>query len=250
MTRSTVQLLTPGVRQAHAHEFRRTAKRTSAGSAAILRERARIARDLHDTVSQTLYAISLTASRALSLLEQDQALDVQHVIDNVLRLANSGQTELRALLIDMRSGASASAGLTKTLETLVVDMATRSGLDIRLSLGNERQADLPAAAQDGLLMICREALHNAIRHSKADRIDIVLEVGSGAIVLLIADNGRGFDPAKPRPGHFGLQSMHERTAAIGATLQLASADGAGTQVRVCLPRVAQRNVGNPRARSA
>jgi signal transduction histidine kinase len=208
-------------------------------SVAVLDERARIARDLHDSVSQTLYAISLTASRALSLLEQDERLDVQHVIDDVLRLANSGQTELRALLTDMRSEASASAGLTEALRALVADMSTRHDLDVRLSLGNERQANLPAATRDALLMICREALHNVVRHSRADRVELVLEVGTNSIVLVITDNGRGFDPARPRTGHFGLQSMRERAAAIGATLDLASSPGVGTQVRVCLPRAAR-----------
>jgi signal transduction histidine kinase len=204
-------------------------------SAAILNERARIARDLHDSVSQTLYAISLTASRALTLLEQDQRLDVQHVIDDVLQLANSGQTELRVLLTNMRADMSATAGLTEALKTLVANTLTCSDLDIRLSLRNARQAELPAATQDALLMICREALRNVVRHANAGRIDIVLEVDAAAIQLQITDNGRGFDPAALRPGHFGLQSMRERAAAIGATLHLATADGVGTQVRVCLP---------------
>jgi len=230
MCRAAVQLVAPGV---------------SAYSAAIRRERARIARDLHDSVSQTLYAISLTASRALSLLEQDQSFDVQHVIDDVLRLANSGQTELRALLVNMRSDNIAPDGLTEALKTLVADISARNGVDIRLSLANERQADLTAAARHALLMICREALHNVVRHSKADRIDIVLEVGAGAIVLLSADNGRGFDPAAPRPGHFGLRSMRDRAAAIGATLDFATAVGFGTRVRVCLPHVVRRNVAIP-----
>jgi signal transduction histidine kinase len=213
----------------------RTAKRASAGGVGVLQERARIARELHDTVSQTLYAISLTASSALSLLEQDRSLDVQHVIDDVLRLANSGQTELRALLINMHPDMSASGGLAEALKSLVADMLTRNDLDIRLSLGNERPRDLRASTQNALLMICREALYNVVKHSGADRVDIELEAGCGAVVLLIADNGRGFDPATPRPNHFGLQSMRERAAAIGATLDLTSADGVGTQVRVCLP---------------
>ena len=228
--RAALRVLTDALDTAHAGVMH---------SAAILNERARIARDLHDSVSQTLYAISLSASRGLSLLEQDQRPDVQHVIDDVLRLANSGQTELRALLINMRSDASASAGLTESLKTLVADVSRRSHVDVRLSLGGERQADLPGSTRQALLMICREALHNVLRHSKADRVDIVLEVGAVSVVLLITDNGRGFDPAANRPGHFGLQSMRERAAAIGGTLDLTSAEGVGTQVRVCLPRASR-----------
>jgi signal transduction histidine kinase len=261
MSSAAVPLVTDGVRPAgqpesrrivpvrdgvHSHERRWTAKRASPASAAILQERARIARDLHDSVSQTLYAISLTASRALRLLKQNDSVDVQHVIDDVLQLADTGQSELRALLMNIRSDALTSAGLIAQLNSLVVGASPRSGLDIRLSIGNEWPPNLPAATQEALQMICREALHNVVRHSRADRVDIVLEVAAGAMVLLITDNGRGFDPAALRPGHFGMQSMRERAAVVGGTLDIVSADGVGTQVRVCVPREAKRSLGVPR----
>jgi signal transduction histidine kinase len=199
----------------------------------MLQERARIARELHDSVLQTLYAITLTASRARRLLELNGDYDVQRLIDDVLQLADAGQSELRALLANIRSDLLTSAGLTAALARLAADVRTRNGLDVRLSLAGE--PDMPVATKEALAWISREALHNVVRHAGADRVDIVLEVCGREIVLLIIDNGRGFDPAAFRPGHFGLQSMRERTATIGGALELASADGVGTQIRVCIP---------------
>ena len=110
----------------------------------------------------------------------------------------------------------------------------RHDLDIRLSLADE--PEVPAATKEALVLISREALHNVARHGGAERVDIVLEADAESVVLLITDNGRGFDPSTKRPGHFGLQSMRERAAAVGGVLALVSAEGVGTQVRVIVPR--------------
>jgi signal transduction histidine kinase len=200
----------------------------------VLAERARIGRELHDSVSQTLYAITLGASRARGLLQHNQRAEVERVIDDVLQLATAGQSELRALLTEICSDRLAPLALVAALENLARDARTRDGLDVRLSVSNEQ--DVPAAARDALVMIVREALHNVARHSGAARVEIVLERDGGQLVLVIADDGRGFDPAMPRPGHFGLQSMRERATAVGGTLSLISGLGLGTQVRVSIPR--------------
>jgi signal transduction histidine kinase len=205
----------------------------SATQAAVLQERARIARELHDSVSQTLYAITLGASRARSLLHQNGGPEVQRIIDDVLQLANAGQSELRALLTDIRSDPLASGGLTAALASLAAEARTRNGLNIRLSLPDE--PDVPPATKHALVMIVGEALRNIVRHSAARRVDLVLEHDSDQSVLLITDDGRGFDPARPRPGHFGLQSMRERATAVGGTFALISAVGLGTQLRVSIP---------------
>jgi signal transduction histidine kinase len=209
------------------------AKHAAAAHAAKLEERERIARELHDSVSQTLYAITLTASRAMRLLELNEANDVQPIIDDVVQLAEAGQSELRALLTRMRSDYVGSEGLIAALTNLAEDVVKRSGLDIRLSLADE--PDLPPAAKDELFLISREALHNVVRHAHADHVEIALDRGAGEIVLLITDDGRGFDVAALHPGHFGLLSMRERAARIGVCLEVVSAD-AGTRVRVRIPR--------------
>ena len=199
----------------------------------MLVERARIARELHDSVSQTLYAISLRASRARSVLQQNDGPQAQRIIDDVLELANAGQSELRALLTDIRSDPPSSAGLRDGLANLAADIRSRGGLAVRLSLADE--PDVPAAIRQELVLIAREALHNVLRHSGAARVDIALEADHKELVLLITDDGRGFDPVTPRAGHFGLQSMRERATSVGGRLALISATGLGTQVRVSIP---------------
>jgi signal transduction histidine kinase len=200
----------------------------------VLAERARIARELHDSVSQTLYAISLGVSRARGLLQQDDGTQVRRMIDDVLQLANAGQAELRALVTGLRSDQLTSGGLTAGLAHLAEDVRTRSGLSVHLALAEE--PDVPAATREELVLIVREALHNVVRHSSAKRVHIVLKGNEEGLTLLITDDGRGFDPAKPRTGHFGLHSMRERATALGGTLTLTSAVGRGTQVRVSPPR--------------
>jgi len=199
----------------------------------VLAERARIARELHDSVSQTLYAITLGASRAGNLLQQSEGTEVKRIIDDLLQLANAGQSELRALLTDIRSDRLTSGGLTAALENLTADARARNNVDIRLSLADE--PEVPAATKEALVMIVREALRNTVRHSAACRVDIVLERDGEHLMLLITDDGRGFDPARPRPGHFGLQSMRERATAVGGTFALISAVGLGTQLQVSIP---------------
>ena len=139
----------------------------------------------------------------------------------------------------MRSDRLTSRGLTAALANLAADVRRRHGLDIRLSFADE--PDVPATTKDGLVLISREALHNVVKHARADRVDIVLDVLAGETVLLITDDGHGFDAAMPRPGHFGLKSMRERAATVGGTLELVSVLGGGTQIRTCITVRSERH---------
>ena len=213
-----------------------TDQTSSATQAAVLQERARIARELHDGVSQTLYAVTLGASRVLTLLQQSEHGKVERLIDDVLQLASTAESELRALFTDLRSDQPASGGLTAALADLASEVRKRNALaclEIRVSVSHE--PDVPTPVKHTVLMIAREALHNIVRHSNARHVDVALESDAEQLVLQITDDGRGFNPATPRPGHFGLQSMCERAVAIGGTFALTSAVGAGTQLRVTLP---------------
>ena len=199
----------------------------------MLQERARIARELHDSVSQTLYAITLGAVRARSLLKHDENAEVQRIVDDLLQLANEGQSELRALLSDIRSSRCTSGRLRAALENLAADVRSRHGLDIRLLVGSE--PEVPAATAEALVLIAREALLNVTKHAHATRAEMELKPEAGHLAISITDDGLGFDQAEPRPGHFGLQSMRERAAAVGGTLSLVSGVGRGTQVRMTIP---------------
>ena len=204
---------------------------------AVQHERGRVASDLHDTVAQTLYGISLSAARALALLERSETTPVQSVVQELLHLANDGQTELRTLLHDLRSGQPLplQGGLTAALASLATGLESRTGSQVRLSLADE--PDLANTTKATLIRIAREALHNIAKHARATHVDLVLEVGPADVTLQITDNGRGFDLAESRPGHFGLHMMREHAMAIGGALDLVSAPGRGTQLRI---RVARR----------
>lgn len=204
------------------------------GELAARQERARLARELHDGVAQTLYAIGLVAARALELLEPREADPLERLLDQVLELADDGQHEVRALLANAWSDEPGPSGLTQALVGLAAAHETRHGSHIRLALGSE--PDLSTAARTALVRITREALHNVATHAGAQHIDVVLEAGTAEVELLIADDGRGFDPEQTRPGHFGLRSMHERAEDVGGTLEVTSADGQGTRIRVRVPR--------------
>lgn len=199
----------------------------------MLEERARIARELHDSVSQTLYAITLGATRARTLIGASDTTAVQRILDEVVQLASAGQSELRTLMTELRADQLTSTGLLPTLESLVADVWTRDGLDIRLSCCED--ADLAPAAERALLMIAREALHNVAKHAAAHHVTVELERDRDRLVLLITDDGRGFDTGTSRPGHFGMQSMCERATAVGGSVAVRSAVNCGTQVRVSIP---------------
>ena len=207
-----------------------------AADVAVQQERGRVASDLHDTVAQTLYGISLSAARVLALLERSETAQVQSVVEELLHLANDGQTELRTLLHDLRSGQPLplQGGLTGALASLATGLESRTGSQVRLSLADE--PDLANTTKATLVRIAREALHNIAKHARATRVDLVLEVDPAGVMLLVADDGRGFDPSTAQPGHFGLHMMRERAMAIDGALEVVSGPDRGTQIRVRVKR--------------
>ena len=207
-----------------------------AADVAVQQERSRVASDLHDTVAQTLYGISLAATRVLALLERSETAQVQSVVEDVLHLANDAQTELRTLLHDLRSDQPLplQEGLTGALASLATGLESRTGSQVRLSLADE--PDLANTTKATLIRIAREALRNIAKHARATHVDMVLEVRPTEVMLLVADDGRGFDASAARPGHFGLQLMREHAMALGGALDLISAPGRGTQVRIRVVR--------------
>src|SRR5438128_4032502 len=210
-----------------------------AADVAVQQERGRVASDLHDTVAQTLYGISLSAARVLALLERSETAQVQSVVEELLHLANDGETELRTLLHDLRSDQPLplQGGLTGALASLATGFESRTGSQVRLSLADE--PDLANTTKATLIRIAREALHNIAKHARATRVDLVLEVGPAEVMLLVADDGGGFDPSAAHPGHFGLHMMREHALAIAGALEVVSAPDRGTQVGIRVVRQRQ-----------
>jgi signal transduction histidine kinase len=206
------------------------------GNGAVYEERVRLARELHDSVAQTLYGITLSASRVLVLLERRETTQQQAILEDLLQQANEGQKQLRAVLHELRSGDvdQLEGGLTGALRRLAADVQARAGYNVSLSLADE--PNIAPSTKVALAMISREALCNTVKHARALRVDLALEVDPAYVTLRLADDGHGFDPAQPYPGHFGLHSMRERATAVGGTLDLISAPGRGTELRVRVSR--------------
>jgi signal transduction histidine kinase/PAS domain-containing protein len=199
---------------------------------AALEERQRLARELHDSVSQALYGIALNISTANALVEAapEQA---RELLQDVLRLAGAGLAEMRALIFELRPESLAQEGLVAALEKQAAAARARHGLDVRAALGPE--PDVPLPVKEALFRIAQEALHNTVKHARARSVEVSLGAESGDLVLCVHDDGRGFDPQGAFPGHLGLRSMRERAAAVGGAVEIESAPGRGTKVRAHVP---------------
>ena len=201
---------------------------------AALEERNRLARELHDSVSQALYGIALGTRTAQTLLDRDPAA-LREPLDYVLSLAEAGLSEMRALIFELRPEMLENEGLTVALKSQAASLQARHGLDVRLELCVE--PDIALAAKEALYRIAREALHNIVKHARAHHVTLRMACcdDDGGVALEIADDGAGFDPGDSFPGHLGLRSMRERAARLGGTFQVESAPGQGTRIAVSVP---------------
>ena len=204
---------------------------------AALEERHRIARDLHDSVSQSLFSLTLhtrTAELALARAGLDADSDLGRPLKQVSELTRGALAEMRALIFELRPGALAEEGLGAALAKHSAAVTAREGLEISVEVPKER-LPLTVEQEEHLYRLAQEALHNAVKHAQAKHAWAELMAADGEVVLTVRDDGVGFDPAEPHPGHFGLETMRERAFRIGAELNLNSAPGMGTTVRVQVP---------------
>ena len=199
-----------------------------------LQERQRLARELHDSVSQALYAIGLGAHTAREALESDPE-QAMASIDYVLALAEAGLAEMRALIFELRPESLEMEGLVAALTKQVAVLRTRYKLTVEADLGEE--PNLSMEMKHMLYRVAQEALHNIVKHARASMVVLRLAGETNEIILEVRDNGRGFNPAAPFPGHLGLRSMHERVTKVGGTLAIESVPGQGTCLGVRIPVV-------------
>lgn len=199
-----------------------------------LQERQRLARELHDSVSQVLYSIGMGTHTVREILEaggdREEALES---IDYVLSLADAGLVEMRALIFELRPESLEREGLVAALTRQVAVLRARYKLTVEAQLGEEPQ--LPLEVKHVLYRVAQEALNNIVKHARATTVVLRLAREAGEIIVEVRDNGRGFDPAGPFPGHLGLPSMRERVAKAGGFLTIESVLGRGTRVDVRLP---------------
>lgn len=201
---------------------------------AVLQERQRLARELHDSVSQALYGIALGTRTARTLLQRDSN-QLATLLDNIHTQAEVGLTEMRTLIFELRPESLENDGLVNALKKHAETVQVRYGLRVELDLGDE--PPLSFLAQEALYRIAQEALHNIVKHAHATTATLALRKGEGttSIQLEVSDNGVGFNPAQSFPGHLGLQSMRERLARLAGTLEIASIPEQGTQIRAIIP---------------
>lgn len=199
---------------------------------AALEERQRLARELHDSVSQALFGITLGINTTRILLERDLSR-VPQSLDYIYSLAQSGMTEMRALLFELRPESLETEGLVVALTKQAAAIKSRYGLEVQVELGAEPTVPLPV--KEALYRIGQESMHNTVKHAQASRITLRLLNTAEQLRLEISDDGIGFEPQGDFPGHLGLRSMHERASKLGGKFLLRSHPGHGTQVVVEVP---------------
>ena len=207
-----------------------------AQQAAVLRERQRIARDLHDSVSQALYSVALGARAAQKIAHkipgEDPRSQISEPIEHILTMAEAGLAEMRALIFELRPETLENEGLVSALTKQATAIQTRHNLTVRMSLCEEPDISLDLKLL--LYRVAQEGLHNVVKHARAGTIDLVLECPEGEIRLTIRDDGCGFDPSVPPKG-LGLRSMAERVEQVSGQLLINSEPDTGTTISVILP---------------
>jgi nitrate/nitrite-specific signal transduction histidine kinase len=195
---------------------------------AAVAERSRLARELHDSVTQTLFSAGLIAEVLPDLWKMNQTEGWRR-LEELRQLTRGALAEMRTLLVELRPNALVEIPLPDLLRQLCESLIGRTRLPIQLSVAG--QSRLPPDVQVSLYRIAQEALNNVVKHSKATQAVVTLRL-NGVMHLSIADNGCGFEIAKVPPDHLGLKIMRERAAGIGAKLSVYSEPGEGTQISV------------------
>ncbi len=198
----------------------------------IISERTRIARDLHDAITQKLFGLRLTVQAAAALVDRDP-VRARAELESVQELASEALAELRAIIVELRP-AGLDDGLVTALRKHVEVLDRVSAPAVRFHAGEV--PPLPADQEDVVLRVAQEAVHNALRHAHASSVTVRL-LGCGRGVRLdVHDDGAGFDGGRAGSGqHLGLASMRERARSVGGRLRFVTAPGAGTTVRLEVP---------------
>jgi signal transduction histidine kinase len=200
---------------------------------ATLEERQRLARELHDSVTQALYSLKLYAEAASRRLAAGEVETARAHLAEVRATAGEALAEMRLLLFELRPPLLAERGPGAALRERLSAVEARSGLLTEAHL--DETIRLPAAAEQDLYRLALEALNNQLKHARAGRVSVRLEAVDGVVCLEVADDGVGFDLERAGAG-LGLSGMRERAARLGGRLTVESAPGAGTRVRVEVPR--------------
>jgi PAS domain S-box-containing protein len=197
-----------------------------------LKERQKLARELHDSISQSLYGIALGVRTARTLLDRDPAKAVEP-LDYCLNLADASLADMRALIFELRPESLEMEGIIAAIRKHIDALQARYGLEVQTVLCDE--PPIPVQTKEALYRIAQEALQNIIKHASATAVRIFMDCSNDQIELEVCDNGRGFDSDATFPGHLGLKSMRERAEQVGGSFFVDSKPGSGTCLRVQVP---------------
>lgn len=198
---------------------------------AVVEERQRLARELHDSVTQTLYSVTLYAQAAhMAILagKQDEAIEN---LEELRNMAREAMTDMRLLIFELHPPRLEEEGLAAALQGRLASVETRTGLQTDLHVEGERR--LPLSVEEELYWIAQEALNNVVKHGQAKKVTVRLQFDEKSVCLEVRDDGIGFEPAKARQsGGMGLRGMEERAERINGKLEVESAPGHGTTLKV------------------
>ncbi|ARK29182.1 sensor histidine kinase [Halalkalibacter krulwichiae] len=198
--------------------------------AAVSEERQRLARDLHDAVSQQLFAISMMTAAIKQNIQGDET---ENQVIMVEKMANTAQAEMRALLLHLRPAHLEGKSLEDGVTHLFDELKQKYNMDIHVLF--QENLSLPKGIEDQLFRMIQEAISNVLRHSKANQLEFQIKETKQDVKVKLIDNGVGFDPKGIQQNSYGLHTMRERITEIGGTLQIVSVPNKGTQIEATIP---------------
>lgn len=201
---------------------------------AIVEERQRLARELHDAVSQQLFAISMTATAVGRTFGKDLARASRQV-ELIEEMASVAQSEMRALLLHLRPVYLEGKPLYQGLSELVREIQAKGQMEITLNM--DAGLELVKGIENHLFRIVQEALSNTLRHAKADKMEIMIVRRNDALRMSLKDNGVGFELDDRKQSSYGLSLMQERVSEIGGSIRYITAPGKGTRIELTVPLV-------------
>lgn len=208
---------------------------------AIVEERQRLARELHDAVSQQLFAISMTATAVGRTLEKDFG-KAQRQVALIEEMSAVAQSEMRALLLHLRPVYLEGKALEQGLRELIRELQIKVPMEITLEM--DKGLHLVKGIENHLFRIIQEAMSNTLRHAKADKMDIRIQRKHSTVRVMIRDNGVGFELDEKKQTSYGLSTMQERITELGGTIQFITAPGKGTRIEIAVPLMdEERNRG-------
>ncbi|WP_040206203.1 sensor histidine kinase [Neobacillus jeddahensis] len=207
----------------------------------IEQERNRLARELHDSVSQQLFAASMMMSAINETKGQSENEREAKQLKLVEEMIHQSQLEMRALLLHLRPVALKNKTLHEGIEELLIELSLKVSMDINWKV---ESFQLDKGVEDHLFRILQESVSNTLRHSKASKLDVLLVKRDDLVILRIVDDGIGFEVTEMKAGSYGMQNMHERAVEVGGTLKVVSVKNKGTRLEVKVPVMINGDGGN------